>query len=51
MAGSTMAAEIKKMQAPTTIMIFFFTSCSSLFIAIYTEIAPTTATTPAMYSS
>ena len=32
--GSAWAAATRKMQAPTTIMIFFFTSCSSLFIAM-----------------
>ena len=34
--------------APMIIMIDFFTSCSSLFIFTYTEMAPTMATTPAM---
>ena len=47
-SGNAWAAAIRKMQAPTTIMIFFFTSYSSLFMAMYTEMAPTTATTPAM---
>ena len=46
--GSACAAAIKKIHAPTIIIIFFFTSCSSLFMAMYTEIAPTIATTPAM---
>lgn len=46
--GNAWAAAIKKRHAPTTIMIFFLTSCSSLFMAIYTEMAPMMATTPAM---
>ena len=33
-SGRPLAAAIRKMQAPTTIMIFFLTSCSSLFIAM-----------------
>ena len=46
--GRAWAAAIRKMQAPTSIMMLFLTSCSSLFILMYTLIAPTTATTPAM---
>ena len=46
--GRAWAAAIRKIHAPTSIMMLFLTSCSSLFILMYTLIAPTTATTPAM---
>ena len=46
--GRAWAAAIKNTHAPMIIMIDFFTSCSSLFIFTYTEMAPTMATTPAM---
>ena len=46
--GRAWAAAIKNTHAPMIIMIDFLTSCSSLFIFTYTEMAPTMATTPAM---
>ena len=43
-SGRACAAAIRKTQAPTTIMMLFLTSWSSLFILLKIEIAPRIAT-------
>lgn len=48
MAGSTMAAEIKKMQAPTTIMICLTMPSSPVFILTYICKLATITTMPAI---